>query len=38
MSDYLTVGWSAHPTLSRWRRKNGMLLQVHRAMHAVMDR
>ncbi|AXQ95987.1 form I ribulose bisphosphate carboxylase large subunit (plasmid) [Cereibacter azotoformans] len=38
MSDYLTVGWSAHTSLSRWCRKNGMLLHVHRAMHAVMDR
>lgn len=38
MSDYLTVGWAAHTSLSRWCRKNGMLLHVHRAMHAVMDR
>lgn len=38
MSDYLTIGWAAHTSLSRWCRKNGMLLHVHRAMHAVMDR
>lgn len=38
MSDYLTVGWAAHNSLSKWCRDNGMLLHVHRAMHAVIDR
>lgn len=38
MSDYLTLGWAAHNSLSRWCRDNGMLLHVHRAMHAVLDR
>lgn len=38
MSDYLTLGWAAHSSLSRWCRDNGMLLHVHRAMHAVLDR
>lgn len=38
MSDYLTLGWAAHNSLSKWCRDNGMLLHVHRAMHAVLDR
>ncbi len=38
MSDYLTLGWAAHCSLSKWCRDNGMLLHVHRAMHAVIDR
>lgn len=38
MSDYLTMGWTAHYSLSKWCRENGMLLHVHRAMHAVLDR
>ncbi|MEI7555925.1 ribulose-bisphosphate carboxylase large subunit [Candidatus Chlorohelix sp.] len=38
MSDFLTMGWSAHTSLSIWARENGMLLHCHRAMHAVMDR
>lgn len=38
MSDYLTVGWAAHTSLSKWCRRNGVLLHVHRAMHAVVDR
>ena len=38
MSDYLTLGWAAHNSLSKWCRDNGMLLHVHRAMHAVIDR
>jgi len=38
MSDYLTIGWAAHSSLSRWCRRNGMLLHVHRAMHGVIDR
>src|SRR6266568_90720 len=38
MHDYLVGGFSAHATLSRWCRRNGMLLHVHRALHAVVDR
>lgn len=38
MSDYLTLGWAAHTSLSKWCRANGLLLHVHRAMHAVLDR
>ena len=38
MSDFLTIGFSAHTSLSRWCRDNGMLLHCHRAMHAVIDR
>jgi len=38
MSDYITLGWAAHNSLSKWCRDNGMLLHVHRAMHAVIDR
>ena len=38
MHDYLVGGFAAHATLSRWCRRNGMLLHVHRALHAVIDR
>ena len=38
MHDYLTAGFAMHQSLSNWCRANGMLLHVHRAMHAVMDR
>jgi ribulose-bisphosphate carboxylase large chain len=38
MHDYLTAGFAMHQSLSHWCRRNGMLLHVHRAMHAVMDR
>ncbi|MBI3979206.1 MAG: ribulose-bisphosphate carboxylase large subunit [Chloroflexi bacterium] len=38
MVDYLTVGFAAHTSLAKWCRKHGMLLHVHRAMHAVIDR
>ena len=38
MSDYLTLGWAAHTSLSKWCRDNGLLLHVHRAMHGVIDR
>jgi ribulose-bisphosphate carboxylase large chain len=38
MHDFLVGGFAAHQTLSRWCRRNGMLLHVHRAMHAVIDR
>ncbi len=38
MVDYLTVGFTAFTSLSKWCRDNGVLLHAHRAMHAVMDR
>jgi ribulose-bisphosphate carboxylase large chain len=38
MSDFLTMGFTAHTSLSRWCRDNGVLLHCHRAMHAVIDR
>jgi len=38
MHDYLTAGLAMHQSLSHWCRDKGMLLHVHRAMHAVMDR
>ncbi len=38
MVDYLTVGFTAFASLSKWCRDNGMLLHAHRAMHAVIDR
>ncbi|HYM50861.1 MAG TPA: ribulose-bisphosphate carboxylase large subunit [Candidatus Limnocylindrales bacterium] len=38
MSDFLTMGFTAHTSLSRWCRDHGMLLHCHRAMHAVIDR
>ena len=38
MHDYLVGGFAAHTTLSKWCRRNGMLLHVHRALHAVIDR
>jgi Ribulose 1,5-bisphosphate carboxylase, large subunit len=38
MVDYLVVGFTSHQTLSNWCRRNGMLLHIHRAMHAVIDR
>ncbi len=38
MSDFLTLGWAAHTSLSKWCRDNGLLLHVHRAMHGVIDR
>lgn len=38
MHDYLTAGFTAHTSLANWCRDNGMLLHVHRAMHAVIDR
>jgi ribulose-bisphosphate carboxylase large chain len=38
MHDYLTAGFGANTSLANWCRKNGMLLHIHRAMHAVMDR
>ena len=38
MHDYITAGFCAHQGLSNWCRDNGMLLHIHRAMHAVLDR
>lgn len=38
MHDFLTAGFTAHTSLANWCRDNGMLLHVHRAMHAVIDR
>ncbi|MGE5286689.1 MAG: RuBisCO large subunit C-terminal-like domain-containing protein [Micromonosporaceae bacterium] len=38
MSDFFTMGFTAHSSLSRWCRDNGVLLHCHRAMHAVVDR
>jgi ribulose-bisphosphate carboxylase large chain len=38
MHDFLVGGFTAHQTLSNWCRRNGMLLHVHRALHAVLDR
>ena len=38
MVDYLTVGFTAFASLSKWARNNGILLHAHRAMHAVIDR
>ncbi len=38
MHDFLTAGFTANTTLANWCRRNGMLLHIHRAMHAVIDR
>ena len=38
MHDFLTGGFCANTGLARWCRKNGVLLHIHRAMHAVIDR
>ena len=38
MHDFLTGGFCANTGLARWCRDNGMLLHIHRAMHAVLDR
>lgn len=38
MHDFLTGGFSAHTSLANWCRENGLLLHVHRALHAVLDR
>src|SRR3569833_43156 len=38
MHDFLTAGFTANTGLAKWCRKNGMLLHIHRAMHAVIDR
>ena len=38
MSDYLTLGFAAHQSLVNRAVKLGLMLHVHRAMHAVIDR
>jgi len=38
MHDYLTAGFTANTTLAHYCRDNGLLLHIHRAMHAVIDR
>jgi ribulose-bisphosphate carboxylase large chain len=38
MHDFLTAGFTAHTSLANWCRDNSMLLHVHRALHAVLDR
>lgn len=38
MHDFLTAGFCANTGLANWCRENGMLLHIHRAMHAVIDR
>jgi ribulose-bisphosphate carboxylase large chain len=38
MHDYLTGGFTANTSLAQFCRNNGLLLHIHRAMHAVIDR
>ena len=38
MHDFITGGFTANTGLANWCRDNGMLLHIHRAMHAVIDR
>src|SRR3569833_1445422 len=38
MHDYITGGFCANTGLANWCRDYGMLLLIHRAMHAVLDR
>jgi len=38
MHDYITGGFCANTGLANWCRDNGLLLHIHRAMHAVLDR
>ena len=38
MHDYLTGGFTSNTSLSHYCRDNGLLLHIHRAMHAVIDR
>nr|UIB38839.1 ribulose-1,5-bisphosphate carboxylase/oxygenase large subunit [Trentepohlia sp. YN1242] len=38
MHDYLTGGYTANTSLANYARNNGLLLHIHRAMHAVIDR
>ena len=38
MHDFITGGFCANTGLANWCRDNGVLLHIHRAMHAVLDR
>ena len=38
MHDYLTGGFTSNTSLSMYCRDHGLLLHIHRAMHAVIDR
>ncbi|KAI5659978.1 hypothetical protein M9H77_28771 [Catharanthus roseus] len=38
MHDYLTGGFTANTSLAHYCRDNALLLHIHRAMHAVIDR
>ncbi len=38
MHDFFTAGFCANTGLANWCRDHGMLLHIHRAMHAVVDR
>ncbi|WJZ97172.1 hypothetical protein VitviT2T_015797 [Vitis vinifera] len=38
MHDYLTGGFTANTSLAHYCRDNGLLLHIHRAMHAVINR
>ncbi|XP_071905716.1 ribulose bisphosphate carboxylase large chain-like [Coffea arabica] len=38
MHDYLTGGFTANTSLAHYCRDNGLLLHIHHAMHAVIDR
>jgi ribulose-bisphosphate carboxylase large chain len=38
MHDYLTAGLTSNTSLAHYCRDNGLLLHIHRAMHAVIDR
>ncbi len=38
MHDYITGGLCANTGLAQWCQDNGLLLHIHRAMHAVIDR
>nr|AYD72452.1 ribulose-1,5-bisphosphate carboxylase/oxygenase large subunit [Batophora oerstedii]AYD72482.1 ribulose-1,5-bisphosphate carboxylase/oxygenase large subunit [Batophora occidentalis] len=38
MHDYLTAGFTSNTSLANYCRDNGLLLHIHRAMHAVIDR
>ncbi|KAH7443021.1 hypothetical protein KP509_02G014200 [Ceratopteris richardii] len=38
MHDYLTGGFTANTSLAIYSRNKGLLLHIHRAMHAVIDR
>src|SRR3569832_1102534 len=38
MHDYITDGFTANTGLANWCRDNGLLLHIHQAMHAVLDR